>query len=111
METEVWNTPKRKCQCRPRNNPHGLGSVQMDPASLTQIQALLRQEFFMNERAMYLEDRIQGLLQPTHFLFQDYSSNSPLEKGSEEILYAPVIRMHTIGRGQKLILEEIRKQI
>jgi len=102
--------PKKKMP-RPRNNPHGSESVQMDPALLTQIQGFLRQESLINERATYLEDRIQGLPQPTHFVFQDYSSNSPLEKGSEGVLHAPGIRMHGVGREQKIILEEIRKQI
>ncbi|XP_032698981.1 uncharacterized protein LOC116858339 [Lontra canadensis] len=102
--------PKKKMP-RPRKNPHGSESVQMDPALLTQIQAFLRQKFLINERTTYLEDRIQGLPQPTHFLFQDYSPNSPLEKGSEGVLHAPVIRTHAVGREQKIILEEIRKQI
>lgn len=102
--------PKKKMP-RPRKKPHGSESVQMDPALLTQIQAFLRQKFLINERTTYLEDRIQGLPQPTHFLFQDDSPNSPLEKGSEGVLHAPVIRMHAVGREQKIILEEIRKQI
>lgn len=107
MEIEVWSTPKRKCQ----DNPHGPEDGQTDPALLTQIQPLLRQEFLMNEGAKSLENRIQGLLQLTHFLFQGYSSSSPLEKGSEGALHDTLIRMHGAGREQKIILEEIRKQI
>nr|XP_014699892.2 uncharacterized protein LOC106833243 [Equus asinus] len=102
--------PKKK-RPRPRNNSHGPEDVQMDPAMLTHIQAILRQEFLMKERAKYLEDTIQSLPQSTHFHFQDYSSHSPLKKGSERVLRAPGIRMHGAGRGQKMVLEEIGKQI
>lgn len=106
METEVWNTPMRKFQ-----DPGTILMAKKWSALLTEIQILLRQEFLMNERAKSLENRIQSLLQPTHFLFQDYSSSSPLETGSEGVLHDPVIRMHGAGREQKIILEEIRKQI
>lgn len=101
--------PKKK-RSRPQNSPHGPEDMQMDWALLTQIQVSLRQEFLMSERAKYLEDRIQSLPQPTCFLFQGYSSNSPWEKGSEGVLHAPGIRTQGAGRGQKIIPEEIGKQ-
>lgn len=85
------------------NNLQGLEDVQIDAALLTEIQAMLGQDFLLNETTN-LVDRVTSPPHPVHFLFQDSFSNSPSKKGSEGTLNAPGIRSYT-GRKKKVVEE------
>lgn len=104
----MWSTPRRKgqdpgktpttqrmCQwvwhCGPRPEP-------------SQGRSFLR--------IKELSIRGQNPKCPTsaHSIVQDHASNSALEKGSEGVLQAPEISMHSTGRGHRIALEEIGRQ-
>lgn len=94
--------PQKK---RPMNNLYGPEDVQIDAAVLTEIQAMLGQNYLLNETTN-LVDRVTSPPHPAYFLFSDSLSKSPSKKVSEGALNAPGIRSYAAGRRQKIVLEE-----